>query len=142
MYAKVIKWLSWALLLASVVIGFLGFIIGFEANGDAPVDTLLYWAYAMVGMTLAAVLIGVLIINGMNDPKSLVKLIIVLVATAAVIGIAYLLAPGTPAVGLLVDQPTEGTLKFTDTILNLTYFVCGAAVLSVLVGAIVAATRK
>lgn len=47
MYSKIIKFISWALLIAGVVIGALGFLIGFTTNDAAAVDVLLYWAYAM-----------------------------------------------------------------------------------------------
>ena len=39
-------------------------------------------------------------------------------------------------------QATPGELKITDTILNITYFFCGAAVLSIIVGVIVNAVRN
>ena len=48
MYQKVIKYISWALLIVSVVIGVLGFAIGFNTSDAVAVDTLLYWAYAML----------------------------------------------------------------------------------------------
>ena len=44
MYTKIVKYISWALLLIGVVIGVLGFIIGFNTNDAVAVDTLLYWA--------------------------------------------------------------------------------------------------
>ena len=59
MYAKVIKWISWVLLILGAIIGVYGFIVGFEDNGNAPVDYVLYWAYAMVAVALIAVLLGV-----------------------------------------------------------------------------------
>lgn len=46
MYAKVIKWISWVLLILGAVIGVYGFIVGFDDNSNAPVDYVLYWAYA------------------------------------------------------------------------------------------------
>ncbi|MGN1210809.1 MAG: hypothetical protein ACI4TM_03930, partial [Candidatus Cryptobacteroides sp.] len=68
-YTKIIKWLMWALLIVSVVVSVYGFIAGFETNGGAPVDTLLYWAYVMVaGAVVSAVVIGI-IISAINNPK-------------------------------------------------------------------------
>jgi hypothetical protein len=61
---------------------------------------------------------------------------------AAIIAGAYFLAPGTPAVGYLGEPVSDMTLKLTDTMLNLTYLLCGGALLSLVVGAIVSATRK
>ena len=81
-------------------------------------------------------------IGGINDPKSLLKLLIGLVAVLAVVAVAYVLAPGTPAVGYLGDPVSDATLKMTDTFLNLTYFLFGGAILALIVGWIVGATRK
>ena len=130
------------LIVVSVVLLVLGFINGFESNGGKPVDTLLRWGYVMVGIALFSVIIVGLIISVMNNPKSLLKLLIALVAVAAVCAIAYVLAPGNPAVALTTDQPSEGILKLTDTILNLTYFAGGLAILSIIVGEIVKAVRN
>ena len=63
----------------------------------------------------------------------LVKLGIGLVAVVVVCLLAYLLAAGKPAMGMQV-QPDAATLKLTDTILNLTYFVGILAVLAIIVG--------
>ena len=133
----------WVLLLVSVAVSIYGFAVGFESNDAQPVDVVLYWAYALVGIAVVSAVIVSVVINAINNPKSLIKLGIVLLAAAVVIGGAYLLAPGSPAVGLVsAELPSAGTLKLTDTILNLTYLACGAAVLSVVVGEIVALFRK
>lgn len=143
MYAKVIKYLMWVLLLVSVAVSIYGFAVGFESNDAQPVDVVLYWAYALVGIAVVSAVLVSVIINALNNPKSLIRLGIVLLAAAVVIGGAYLLAPGSPAVGLVsAELPSAGTLKLTDTILNLTYLACGVAVLSVVVGEIVALFRK
>ena len=141
-YDKLIKWLLAILFVVGIVFSFYGFAVGFESNGDAPVDNILYCAYAFAAITILAVLAGVVVIGGINNPKSLLKLFIGLVAVAVVIAGAYLLAPGTPAVGYLGEPVSDMTLKLTDTMLNLTYLLCGGAILSLIVGAIVSATRK
>ena len=143
MYAKVIKYLMWVLLLVSVAVSIYGFAVGFESNDAQPVDVVLYWAYALVGIAVVSAVLVSVVINALNNPKSLIRLGIVLLAAAVVMGGAYLLAPGSPAVGLVsAELPSAGTLKLTDTILNLTYLACGVAVLSVVVGEIVALFRK
>ena len=141
-YEKILKWILRVLFIVGVVFSFYGFAVGFESNGDAPVDNILYCAYAFAAITILAVLAGVVVIGGINNPKSLLKLFIGLVAVAVVIAGAYLLAPGTPAVGYLGEPVSDMTLKLTDTMLNLTYLLCGGAILSLIVGAIVSATRK
>ena len=141
-YAKIIKWILAVLFVVGIVFSFYGFAVGFESNGNAPVDNILYCAYAFALITILAVLFGVVVIGGMNNPKSLLKLFAGLVVIVAVVAAAYVLAPGTPAVGYLGEPVSDGTLKLTDTVLNLTYLLFGAAILSLVVGWIVGATRK
>ena len=141
-YEKIIKWILLALFVIGAILSFYGFIVGFENNDNAPVDNMLYCAYAFIGVALAAVFAGVVVIGGMNNPKSLIRLAVGLVVIAAIVGAAYLLAPGTPAVGYLGEPVSDMTLKLTDTMLNLTYLLCGGAILSLVAGAIISATRK
>ena len=141
-YEKIIIWLLVALFIVGVVFSFYGFAVGFESNGNAPVDNILYCAYAFAAVAIAAVLFGVLVIGCMNNPKSLLKLLLGVVAIAAVVAEAYVLAPGTPAVGYLGEPVSDGTLKLTDTILNLTYLLFGGAIVALVVGWVVGATRK
>ena len=141
-YDKIIKWVLVALFIVGIVFSVYGFLVGFETNGNAPVDNILYCAYAFAAIAMLAVVLGVVVIGGINNPKSLLKLVLGLVAIGAIVAVAYVLAPGTPAVGYLGDPVSDGTLKLTDTILNLTYLLFGAAILSLIVGWIVGATRK
>ena len=126
------------LILISVGLLIWGFVAGFESNGGRAVETLLYWAYVMVGLGVASwVLIGG-IMMAVNNPKSLIKVGIVLVVAAALAFVAYLLAPGNPAVGRENISPADtlATLKLTDTVLNLTYFTGAAAVVAIIIGEI------
>ena len=141
-YDKIIKWVLVALFVVGVVLSFLGFAIGFEKAGNAPVDVMLYCAYAYALIAILAVVFGVVVIGGMNDPKSLIKLGIGIAAIAVIVLLAWLLAPGTPAVGYLGEPVSDGTLKLTDTILNLTYLLFGGSLLALVAGWIIGATRK
>ena len=141
-YDKIIKWVLVALFVIGVVLSVLGFAIGFEVRGDAPVDIMLYCAYAYALIAILAVLFGVVVIGGMNEPKSLIKLGVGIVAIAVIIVLAWMLAPGTPAVGYLGEPVSDGTLKLTDTILNLTYLLFGGSIVALIAGWIIGATRK
>ena len=144
-YNKIIKWVLAILFVVGVVFSVYGFIVGWPATvNDAtlPVELALGCAYAFLAIAVLAVVLGVVVIGGINNPKSLLKLVVGLVVIAAIIGVAYVLAPGTPAVGYLGEPVSDMTLKLTDTMLNLTYLLCGGAILSLIVGAIVSATRK
>ena len=141
-YEKIIKWLLVALFIVGIVFSVYGFIVGFETNGNAPVDNILYCAYAFALIALLAVVLGVVVIGGINSPKSLLKMVLGLVAIAAIVAVAYTLAPGTPAVGYLGEPVSDGTLKLTDTVLNLTYFTFGLSIAALVIGWIVGAVRK
>ena len=141
-YDKIIKWLLAILFVVGIVFSFYGFAVGFETNGNAPVDNMLYCAYAFAAIAILAVILGVVVIGGINNPKSLLKLVIGLVVIAGVVAVAYVLAPGTPAVGYIGPEVPAGTLKLTDTLLNLTYLLFGASILSLIIGWVVGATRK
>ncbi len=141
-YAKVIKWILAALFAVGVLVTVYGFVVGFETNGNAPVDLLLYCTYAFAAVAILAVLFEVVVIGGINNPKSLLKLGVGLVAIAAVVVVAYVLAPGTPAVGYLGEPVSDGTLKLTDTVLNLTYFAFGASLIALVASWIIGAIRK
>ena len=141
-YEKIVKWVLAALFAVGVVFSFYGFVVGFETNGNAPVDNMLYCAYAFALTTILAVVFGVVVIGGINNPKSLLKPLLGLVAGGAVIAVAYVLAPGTPAIGYLGNPVSDGTLKLVDTVLNLTYFFFGGALLTLVVGWIIGAIRK
>ena len=141
-YDKIIKWVLVALFIVGIVFSVYGFLVGFESNGNAPVDNILYCAYAFAAIAVLAVLLGEVVIGGINNPKSLLKLVLGLVAIGAIVAVAYVLAPGTPAVGYLGDPVSDGTLKLTDTVLNLTYFTFGLSILALVVGWIVGAVRK
>ena len=141
-YDKIIKWVLVALFVVGVVLSFLGFAIGFEKAGNAPVDVMLYCAYAYALIAILAVVFGVVVIGGINDPKTLIKLGIGIAAIAVIVLLAWLLAPGTPAVGYLGEPVSDGTLKLTDTILNLTYLLFGGSIVALIAGWIIGATRK
>lgn len=141
MYAKIIKIVEWVLLAIGVLLAVFGFVYGFVANDGLATDILLYCAYALVAVAILAVICLGLYFTIKQNPKSLIKMGVGLVVAAAIVGVAYLLAPGTEAVGSAV-QASAGMLKFTDTILNITYFCCGAAVVAILVGAVVNAVRN
>ena len=137
---KIFKWAMVLLIVVSVIL----LIVGFAGDWkEGHVDVLLTWTYIMVGLAIAAIVVVGLAVGAVNDPKSLVKLGIGIAAVAVVCLIAYLIAPGAPAVNLTTEQPSASMLKLTDTILYLTYFAGIVAVLAIVVGEIrLAITNK
>lgn len=132
---KIFTWSMVAFIVISVAILVWGFAVGFEYKDNLPVDVLLAWGYIMIGIALAAVIVVGLIVGAMNNPKSLIKTGIVLVGVALIALLAYLIAPGTPAIGTDIESDAS-TLKLTDTILYLTYFAGIVAILSIVAGEI------
>ena len=138
LYAKIFKWISWALLLISVVLAVWAFT-QFNGSGEgAAVETMLYWAYAMLIIALVAVLCIGLYITATTNPKSLVRIGIAIAAAACLCLVAYLLASGKPALGFTgATPPTAGELKLTDTVLNLTYILGAGAIVAIIAGEII-----
>ena len=138
LYAKIFKWISWALLLVSVGLAVWAFT-RFNGSGEgAAVETMLYWAYAMLAIALVAVLCIGLYISATTNPKSLVRIGIAIAAAAVLCLIAYFLASGKPALGFTgATPPTAGELKLTDTVLNLTYSLGAGAIVAIIAGEII-----
>ena len=137
LYAKIFKWISWALLLISVGLAVWAFTQFGKGGEGAAVETMLYWAYAMLAIALVAVLCVGIYVTAKNDPKSLVRIGIALAVAAALCLVAYLLASGNPLVGPSNVTPSEGELKLTDTVLNLTYILGAGAIVAIIAGEII-----
>ena len=138
LYAKIIKWISLALLVISVGLSVWAFTQFGGSGKEAAVQTMLYWAYAMLIIALIAVLCIGLYVAVKTDPKSLVRIGIALAAAAALCLVAYLVASGNPAIGYTgAKPPTAGELKLTDTVLNLTYFLGAGAIAAIIAGEII-----
>ena len=138
LYAKIVKWISWALLIISVVLAVWAFT-RFGGSGEgAAVETMLYWAYAMLILALVAVLCIGLYITAKTNPKSLVRIGLAIAGAAVLCLVAYLLASGKPALGFTgATPPTAGELKLTDTVLNLTYILGAGAIVAIIAGEII-----
>ena len=134
---KIFKWGMVVLILISVAILVWGFSAGFANGSEAlpATNVLLTWAAIMIGIALFCWIVIGLIISVKNDPKSIVKMGIVLVGIAVVCLIAYLLAKGDPVPGAAVES-TAGELKLTDTILNLTLIAGVGAIAAIIIGEI------
>ena len=143
MYKKIVKYIMWALLIVSVAVIGWGCLKGLTVNDAQAIDAILYWSYALVALSVLIILIFGIGISAAQNKKNLIKIIGVLVGLVALVALAYVLAPGTPAVGLVTDSPvSDGALKLTDTVLNLTYISCGAAIIAILFSAIKGSVRK
>ena len=133
---KIFTWLMILLLVIGAGIVVWGFSIGFSTNNGLASSALLNYGYVMVGLALLAIIVG-FVVGAKGDAKSFIKLGIGILAIAAFVFIVYLIAPGKEAIGLVsVAQPSKGTLKLTDTILDMAYILVVVAVLAIIVGEI------
>ena len=144
LYAKIFKWVSWALLIVSVVLLLVAFpkFGGGDAKEEGAVTMLLNWAYVMLGLALVSVLCVGLYVSAVTNPKSLITIGIVIVGAVVVVLVAYLLASGSQPLAYNGPEPSAGELKLTDTVLNLTYGLGIAAILAIIVGEIMGFIRK
>ena len=136
---KIFKWGMVVLIIISIALLVWGFVSGFETSTHEalpPTNALLTWAGIMIGIALFCWIVVGLIVSIMNDPKSLVKMGIALVAIAALCLVAFLLAKGNPVPGYTGKEIPAGQLKLTDTILILTAIAGVGAICAIIVGEI------
>ena len=103
------------------IIGWLGIILGVIclSSGGGNVDILLRYTYFLL-IAAVVVLVGlVILMAAKNNPKSLIKGLLVLVGIVALVLICYAVSKGAPALSVK-SQPSGSMLKLTDTVLLLT----------------------
>ena len=129
---KIFKITGWVL----AIIGTVFAIMSLATGGDPKVvDLLLKYTYVLFFLAVI-IWIGVAVfITGKNNPKGLLKAGLFVVVAAAIVFIAYLMASGAPALNVK-QQPSTSWLKLTDTLLLLTYILGGAAIVTIIYGAI------
>ena len=123
---KSLNIIKWVLLALSAVV----FVIAFTTIKDidsATLDLYMGWTYALIAVALVATL-GFPLVKAFKNKKSLIKLIILIIAIVVIFGGAYLIAPGTPL--NITTQSTPGELKFADAALYITYLFIAAAVVA------------
>lgn len=138
-YNKILKYVLWVMMVIGAVIAIWAYAVGFT---EAAVNSLLYFAYVMVAIGVGVIILVGITISALNNPKNLIKLGIGLVAAVVVVGAVYMLSPGNPAMGYIGQEVSHGTLKMTDTLLNLTYILCVLAFIAIIFSAIASAIRN
>lgn len=126
---KVLKYIEYILLALSLIL-FAVFMINQPKTTDSGImDISLYWVYILLFAAVILILFFILK-NSFSTKKGIITLIVLVVGIAVIIGVAYLLAPGTP-----IDtkvQTTESSLKITDTALYITYFAFAISIIAVI----------
>ena len=129
------KIIGWVLGIVGIVLGILCLANG-GATNEGPVNILLRYSYFLLIAAVVILLLLAIIQTAKNNPKGLIKALCVIVGVAALVAIAYALASSDPIVSLKA-QPSESTLKLTDTVMKLTYILGGAAIVSIPIKAVV-----
>lgn len=99
------------------------------------------WAYILLAIAIIAS-VGLPIINMIGNPKAMKKSLITLAIVVVVCGLAYVLAPGTAVPVSASVTATPADFKMTDTLLYITYFLTGMAIIAIIVGGIVNIVRN
>lgn len=121
---KYLSYIKYLFLAISVVIMAL-----FAAGIGDGVDYMLYWAYVLLGLCIAAVIILPLM-QVIENPKGAVGSLLGFAAVAVVVGVSYALSTDVPVVnsaGGMFENPFE--LRLSDTGLYTTYFTLAATIL-------------
>lgn len=136
---KWVKYVEYVLFAISIVcFASLFFLPQVQHMGDMHADCewILWWLYGIVGIGIVAALASP-VKNLFTTPKAALKALVGLVVAAAVIGGCYALSSAAPvpnSAGGFFEDVFE--LRFTDTVIYLTYLVAGVSILSILVGEI------
>jgi len=149
LYAKIFKWVCWALLIVSVGLLVFAFPKFGGAGEEGAVTLMLNWAYIILGIAIVLIICIALFIDIRKNATSLednpvvkrpVKTILYVIGIVAALLAAYFFASGAPALGY-TGTTTDSELKLTDTVLNLTYILGAGAILAIIVGEIIMSVR-
>ena len=146
-YTKFVKILMWVLLGVGAGVVVWGAAIkgvpATPADDGAAVEVILYWAYALVALAVASIVVlGLYTTAAQKGIKGILKLLGVVVGACVVVGGAFLLAKFQGGNIVLANGATPSDILITNTVLNLTYLLCGLAVVSILFSAIYTSVRK
>lgn len=113
-------------------------------TGSTSVDTILYSTYVMISLVILSLIVIIFIINSINNPFSLVKLLIGILVIGGLVFGAWALAPGDmiQSETMTADQISATDLKMTDTVLYLAYLLFGGTIVALVTSWIVGAVRK
>lgn len=136
---KWVKYVEYVLFIITIVcFASLFFLPQVQHMGDMHADCewMMWWMYGIVVIGVIAALISP-VKNLFTSPKSALTTLVGLVVAALVIGGCWMISSAAPvpnSAGGFFEDVFD--LKFTDTILYVTYLVGGISILSILVGEI------
>ncbi|MEG1634542.1 MAG: hypothetical protein RR141_00785 [Rikenellaceae bacterium] len=123
-YLSIIRYILLAVSLLVVVFYFAGI--------QTEVDTMMNWAYLLLGVSVALALV-MPAFNFAKNPQGAARSLIGFVVVVVVLGVAYSMSDATPIVTPAATYDNEVALRLSDTGLFTTYFAFGAALLSIVI---------
>lgn len=143
MYSKIIKWISYTLMLAILVITILCLVKGMVEKNAIGVEQPTSWATIFLWMGYIMVIIPILvlivlgcILGAINNPKGLIKLIGFGVLFVAVCAVCYLIAPSDLIALSQGKVSTVEEARIASTALYVICIVLGGVVVSIIAGGI------
>lgn len=113
----------------------------FYINGESMTNTVLYWAYILLAITVL-LLIGFPIVFFIKNPRKGLTVLFVLIGFIILFGISYLFASdATNAVIYEKRSITPGISRFIGASLIMVYILTGIAVLSLIYTGIINAFK-
>lgn len=139
---KYISFIRYGLIAISLVILAIFLATNNETAGTYPyIDLLLKWTYAVLAVSVGAVVILPLLSMAKN-PKGTIRTLIGVGILLLIVGVSYALADGTTIVTPAKTYDNVIELKASDTGLYATYFAFAAAIVAIVAGELVKLFRK
>jgi type III secretory pathway component EscS len=150
---RISSWTLIAVMIISVVVlamFYLGGVVDPAAENKEPVNTslLLYWGYTIVLASIVGLVIFGLfqfVASLKTKPKAALGSLIVLVAFAAILGIAYSIGDTTPLPNINADSAhfnTDSWLKISDMWIYTIYTLLAVCVLAMIAGSVKTVLKK
>lgn len=114
-----------------LVVSFL-VVVFYFAGITTNVDTMLNWAYLLLGISIALAIV-MPTFNFAKNPQGALRSLLGLVVVVVVLAVAYSMSDATPVVTPAATYDNEMALRLSDTGLFTTYFAFGAAIVSIVV---------
>ncbi len=114
----------------------------FYINGESMTDTVLVWAYILLGLTIVSLLVFP-IMYFIKNPKAAVRFLLVLVGFAILYGVGYMLASNSINSQIFEKQDVSSNLsQMIGAGLITAYILAGLAVLAILYSSISSAFNR
>ncbi|MCD4774408.1 MAG: hypothetical protein K8R41_13610 [Bacteroidales bacterium] len=135
--SKILQIVLYVILGVSLII----FVL-FYINGESMTDTVLVWAYILLGITILSLLVFP-IIHFIKNPKAAVQFLLILAGFAILYGVGYMLASDSIDSNIYEKQMISSNLsQMIGAGLITAYILAGLAVLAILYASVSSAFNR